>query len=91
MVSKVVPHDSLMETAIAMATQIASLSKVCPTFPISPVFSHPPLSTKPLIMLTKEAVNHGFETFMQEGCNVERRLFHSTFALKGLLELLFVC
>ncbi|MBU0725562.1 MAG: enoyl-CoA hydratase [Alphaproteobacteria bacterium] len=36
--------------------------------------------SKPIAMMTKEAVNRAYETSLSEGVRVERRLFHSTFA-----------
>ncbi|TFC52164.1 enoyl-CoA hydratase [Cryobacterium sp. TMT1-21] len=40
----------------------------------------------PVAMLAKEAVNAAFETTLAEGVHVERRLFHSTFALADQKE-----
>lgn len=36
----------------------------------------------PVVKLAKEAVNSAFETTLDQGNHIERRLFHSTFALK---------
>jgi enoyl-CoA hydratase len=38
--------------------------------------------SKPVVKLAKESVNAAFETTLNEGNHLERRLFHSTFALK---------
>lgn len=40
----------------------------------------------PVTMMAKEAVNHAFETSLNEGVRVERRLFHSTFAIDDQKE-----
>ena len=37
-------------------------------------------------MMTKEAVNHAFETGLQEGLRFERRQFHASFALDDRVE-----
>ena len=36
--------------------------------------------------MAKEAINRAFETPLSEGMNVERNLFHSTFALEDRSE-----
>ena len=36
--------------------------------------------------MAKEAINRAFETPLSEGMNVERNLFHSTFALEDRAE-----
>jgi len=36
--------------------------------------------SRPIVMMTKEAVNRSYETTLTEGVLFERRLFHSTFA-----------
>ncbi len=36
--------------------------------------------SRPAVMLTKEAVNRGYEVGLSEGVRFERRVFHSTFA-----------
>src|SRR5438105_1535849 len=40
----------------------------------------------PALMIAKEAVNRAFETTLSEGMNVERNLFHATFALEDRAE-----
>ena len=40
----------------------------------------------PVTRIAKEAVNHAFDTTLNEGVRVERRLFHSTFALNDRHE-----
>ncbi|KAJ3412357.1 putative enoyl-CoA hydratase, mitochondrial [Chytridiales sp. JEL 0842] len=40
----------------------------------------------PVVMMAKEAVNKSFEMSLAEGLNLERRLFHSTFALHDQKE-----
>ncbi|MDN5871612.1 MAG: enoyl-CoA hydratase [Nitrococcus sp.] len=40
----------------------------------------------PITMMIKEAVNQGFETGLQEGLHLERRLFQSTFATEDCNE-----
>src|ERR1700732_4116183 len=40
----------------------------------------------PALMVAKEAINRAFETPLSEGMNVERNLFHSTFALEDRAE-----
>jgi enoyl-CoA hydratase len=40
----------------------------------------------PSVMLTKDAVNAAYETSLNEGVRVERRLFHSSFAFEDKME-----
>lgn len=42
--------------------------------------------SRPVVILAKESVNASFNTTLQQGMQVERRLFHSTFALKDQKE-----
>jgi len=42
--------------------------------------------SRPMAVMAKEAVNRAFETPLSEGLNVERNLFHSTFALEDRAE-----
>jgi len=42
--------------------------------------------SRPAAAMAKEAVNRAFETPLSEGMNVERNLFHSTFALEDRSE-----
>jgi len=42
--------------------------------------------SKPIVVLAKEAVNAAFETTLHQGMRMERRLFHSTFALSDRAE-----
>src|ERR1700749_1996835 len=42
--------------------------------------------SQPAVAMAKEAVNRAFETPLSEGMNVERNLFHSTFALEDRAE-----
>src|SRR5215472_7732722 len=42
--------------------------------------------SRPAVAMAKEAVNRAFETPLSEGLNVERNLFHSTFALEDRAE-----
>jgi enoyl-CoA hydratase len=42
--------------------------------------------SRPIAMLTKEAVNRAYETTLSEGVRFERRLFHSVFALEDQKE-----
>src|SRR5450631_2796236 len=42
--------------------------------------------SQPVVMMIKEAVNRAFETTLSEGMNVERNLFHATFALEDRAE-----
>jgi enoyl-CoA hydratase len=42
--------------------------------------------SRPATMMAKEAINRAFETPLSEGMNVERNLFHSTFALEDRAE-----
>jgi len=42
--------------------------------------------SKPVVILAKEAVNASYESTLQQGTRFERRLFHSTFALKDQKE-----
>src|SRR5215467_7323732 len=42
--------------------------------------------SRPAAAMAKEAVNRAFETPLSEGLNVERNLFHSTFALEDRSE-----
>jgi enoyl-CoA hydratase len=42
--------------------------------------------SRPAAAMAKEAVNRAFETTLSEGMNVERNLFHSTFALEDRAE-----
>ncbi len=43
-------------------------------------------SSRPVVRLAKEAVNQAYETHLQEGLYVERRLLYSTFALEDRRE-----
>ncbi|MBB5519739.1 enoyl-CoA hydratase [Amphiplicatus metriothermophilus] len=42
--------------------------------------------SRPIAMLTKEAVNRAYETTLSEGVRFERRVFHSVFALEDQKE-----
>ena len=42
--------------------------------------------SRPAVAMPKEAVNRALETSLSEGMNVERNLFHSTFALEDRAE-----
>jgi enoyl-CoA hydratase len=42
--------------------------------------------SRPAVAMAKEAVNRAFETTLSDGLNVERNLFHSTFALEDRAE-----
>jgi enoyl-CoA hydratase len=42
--------------------------------------------SQPAVAMAKEAVNRAFETTLSDGINVERNLFHSTFALEDRSE-----
>lgn len=42
--------------------------------------------SKPIAMMAKESVNAAFETTLEAGLKVERRIFHSTFATKDQKE-----
>jgi enoyl-CoA hydratase len=42
--------------------------------------------SRPAAAMAKEAINRAFETTLSEGMNVERNLFHSTFALEDRSE-----
>jgi enoyl-CoA hydratase len=42
--------------------------------------------SRPAVAMAKEAVNRAFETPLSEGLNVERNLFHATFALEDRAE-----
>lgn len=42
--------------------------------------------SKLIVQLCKEAVNSAYETTLNQGLNVERRLFHSTFATNDRKE-----
>src|SRR3954464_6524419 len=42
--------------------------------------------SRPAAAMAKEAINRAFETPLSEGMNVERNLFHSTFALEARWE-----
>lgn len=42
--------------------------------------------SRPAVMLTKEAVNRGYEVSLSEGVRFERRVFHSTFATEDQKE-----
>ena len=43
-------------------------------------------SLRPAAAMAKEAINRAFETPLSEGMNVERNLFHATFALEDRAE-----
>lgn len=43
-------------------------------------------SSRPIVMLAKEAVNHAYETHLAEGIYLERRLLYSTFATEDRRE-----
>jgi enoyl-CoA hydratase len=42
--------------------------------------------SRPAAEMAKSAINRAFETALSEGLNVERDLFHSTFALEDRFE-----
>ena len=42
--------------------------------------------SRPIVMLTKEAVNRAYETTLTEGVRFERRVFHSVFAFEDQKE-----
>ncbi|MEM9263448.1 MAG: enoyl-CoA hydratase-related protein, partial [Pseudomonadota bacterium] len=42
--------------------------------------------SRPIVFLTKEAVNRAYETTLSEGVRFERRVFHSVFALEDQAE-----
>ena len=42
--------------------------------------------SRPIVMLTKEAVNRAYETTLSEGVRFERRVFHSVFGLEDQKE-----
>ncbi|MEO0881079.1 MAG: enoyl-CoA hydratase-related protein, partial [Pseudomonadota bacterium] len=42
--------------------------------------------SRPIVMMTKEAVDRAFETTLSEGVRFERRLFHSVFATEDQKE-----
>jgi enoyl-CoA hydratase len=42
--------------------------------------------SRPAVAMAKEAINRAFETPLSDGLNVERNLFHSTFALEDRSE-----
>jgi len=42
--------------------------------------------SRPIVMMTKEAVDRGYETTLAEGVRFERRLFHSVFATEDQKE-----
>ena len=42
--------------------------------------------SRPVLQLAKEAVNKAYETHLQEGLYVERRLLYATFALEDRRE-----
>ena len=43
-------------------------------------------SSRPILMLAKEAVNKAYETHLAEGIYVERRLLYATFATEDRRE-----
>ena len=43
-------------------------------------------TTRPAVMMAKEAVNRAYETTLAEGVRFERRLFHSAFATEDQKE-----
>ena len=67
LVSRVVPLDDLMETAMEAAKKIAGQSR-------------------PIAMMTKEAVNTSFETTLSQGIHFERRLFQAMFSTEDQKE-----
>mmetsp|Transcript_21993 Transcript_21993/g.22175 ORF Transcript_21993/g.22175 Transcript_21993/m.22175 type:complete len:281 (+) Transcript_21993:116-958(+) len=67
LVSRVVPKEELLDTALSLSNQISSLSR-------------------PVIAMAKEAVLASEELSLQEGLRLERRLFHSLFALEDQKE-----
>jgi enoyl-CoA hydratase len=42
--------------------------------------------SRPVVILAKEAVNGSYNTTLDQGVRLERRLFHSTFALADQKE-----
>jgi enoyl-CoA hydratase len=43
-------------------------------------------ASRPILQLAKEAVNAAYETHLQEGIHLERRLLYATFALEDRRE-----
>ncbi|GMR31770.1 hypothetical protein PMAYCL1PPCAC_01965, partial [Pristionchus mayeri] len=72
------------------AKEVGIVSKVFPaaeTVPAAIKLGEKIAAQSPLIVqMAKEAVNRAYETTLREGLNVERRLFHSTFATKDRKE-----
>ncbi|GMR31771.1 hypothetical protein PMAYCL1PPCAC_01966, partial [Pristionchus mayeri] len=72
------------------AKEVGIVSKVFPaaeTVPAAIKLGEKIAANSPLIVqMCKEAVNHAYETTLREGLNVERRIFHSTFATKDQKE-----
>ena len=43
-------------------------------------------SSRPAVLMAKEAVNAAYETMLEQGVKFERRLFHSAFATEDQKE-----
>ena len=43
-------------------------------------------SSRPIVMLAKEAINKAYETHLAEGIHLERRLLYATFATEDRRE-----
>ncbi len=67
----------LVSRVVAPGTQVATAIEVA---------SELAKRSRPVLQLAKEAVNKAFETHLQEGLYVERRLLYSTFALDDRRE-----
>ena len=67
LVSRVVPDNQHLTTAVGLAQEIAQ-------------------SSRPILMIAKEAVNKAYETHLAEGIHLERRLMYSTFAVEDRRE-----
>jgi len=67
LVSRIVALENLVDEAVKVGQEIASLST-------------------PSVFMAKEAVNSAYETVLQEGMRLERRLFNAAFALEDQNE-----
>lgn len=79
LIARIVPEDELVDEALKMAKQIASLSR-----PVSKCRVHGTrliINICILVSLAKECVNKAYDLNLTEGNNFERRVFHGTFGL----------
>ncbi|WP_034990813.1 enoyl-CoA hydratase-related protein [Beijerinckia mobilis] len=93
LVGKAVAMDMILSGRVLTAEEavpMGLISRVAPagTHLVEAIAlaNHIAVSSRPIVRLAKEAVNKAYETHLQEGLYVERRLLYSTFALDDRRE-----